>query len=233
MKAEFAESQLSLAQRVTTRIADNPISNRHLNNNAAVVEPAAKPAGNNPALQQAAPNHLTPNIQRIPKMISRQTEHSTEQNNTLGGVQPPPPPCLPIDPLELPTLLPAAEAQNIDNSPYTSDEEIPAEDPFNPSDAAGTPLRSRRGTRNKNTTTPGRTTTQTKRPAPDLKKRAEATKEKNRRAQQRFRHKQKSRLELLECEVTRLRQLLTEKGIDPEEPGVASRAEGEQKEASL
>lgn len=49
----------------------------------------------------------------------------------------------------------------------------------------------------------------------DPQSRAEATKEKNRRAQQRFRHKQKTRMEALEAEVARLRGLLAERGIDP------------------
>ena len=51
--------------------------------------------------------------------------------------------------------------------------------------------------------------------ASDPQSRAEATKEKNRRAQQRFRHKQKTRMEALESEVARLRGLLAERGIDP------------------
>lgn len=51
--------------------------------------------------------------------------------------------------------------------------------------------------------------------ASDPQSRAEATKEKNRRAQQRFRHKQKTRMEALEAEVARLRALLAERGIDP------------------
>lgn len=48
--------------------------------------------------------------------------------------------------------------------------------------------------------------------------RAEAMKEKNRRAQQRFRQRQKGRVEHLQAEVARLRALLKEHGVDPGDP---------------
>ena len=48
----------------------------------------------------------------------------------------------------------------------------------------------------------------------DTAARAEATKEKNRRAQQRFRQRQKGRMEALQTEVGRLRMLLAQNGID-------------------
>ena len=80
------------------------------------------------------------------------------------------------------------------------------------------PQRTRRVSGTRNTDTPKSGRSNGTRPGGDLQTRAEATKEKNRRAQQRFRHKQKDRLQYLEGEVVRLRNLLSEKGIDPGEP---------------
>jgi hypothetical protein len=151
----------------------------------------------------SAQSPLPPNPQIMPRIPSRHLENAPQLD--------PQQPLLSIDPLQPSSTV-------IPPPPTSAPQHLEAEEHQNL--PKNSPQRSLRGTRTATTSTTTAlppTTKPLKQAASDPKTRAEATKEKNRRAQQRFRHKQKSRLELLECEVTRLRNLLRENGI--EDPG--------------